>query len=225
MLTVASIVTAARGLVDDRLDDSFSHDDLGEFADGTNTRFKLFNRFVVDNTTDGAPADPVLLVNLAPVAYTVAKETGIITATVAPAAGSLVQAEYYHTLLSDAMYVEIVKQAHAFFGNYVAGVTDSITISSDTAIEETLFDSATHYVGSRAAKKLSTQTAWFYSAGAGGKNFNKDTISAKFKALADELMTEALKAREDVYTRHGKRDAPAIKHSLIRPVLRYQPRR
>jgi hypothetical protein len=76
-----------------------------------------------------------------------------------------------------------------------------------------------------ASTKMSSLTSWYYQANAGNKSFNKDRISDKFSKTADEEMKTAVQLRDDVYKRHGKRNAPAMVQSAIVPFSSYTPPR
>lgn len=222
--TIATIITRARNHVDDRYDDNFARDNLSVQADGTNKRFKLVNRNIVF-VADGSPADLVLLADNVVVStgdYSVDKPTGlVIYSAAAPALGIDLRAEYYHVILSDAVYFDFSKGAHNFLG-----VVPTYTATTDDAeIPDLAVHAAELHMAGEAAQKLANKTNWWYSANAGNKSFNKDGIAAKFRAMAELKSKEADQARADLYQRHGKRDAPATKLTNTRGVLRWQPRR
>lgn len=221
-VTVAELITGARIHVDDSLDDHFVQDDLTLQMDGTNKRFKLINRYVVDKTTDGAPADPVVITEdfsgtLGTItAFTLDKITGIITFTASPDPNTIAQlsCDHYHVIIPDDKYTSWANDAANFLGETVA-----------TAIADLAKHAAEVFMASEAAQKLASKTCWWYNANAGDKSVNKDTIMAKFAQLSTQKHTEAVSAREDLYTRHGKSNAPATVLTNIKGVKRYVPKR
>lgn len=224
--TVQQLVDGARNHADDNYDDNWARDNLSVQADGTNKRFRLTNRNIAF-VADGSPADLVLLSDNVVVStslYTVDQVTGLVIYTVpatAPAQGVDLRAEYYHVILNDAAYLEFSKGAH----NWLGVVPTYTLISADAQIPDLAAHAAELHMASEAAQKLTSKTNWWYQANAGNKSFNKDTIAGKFRELAKQKNTEAEKARADLYTRHGKRDAPATSVTNIRNVERFQPRR
>ncbi len=221
-VTVAELITGARIHVDDALDDHLIEDDLTLQMDGTNKRFKLINRYVVDNTTDGAPADPVVITESftgvigSITAFTVDKITGIITFTVAPDPATIAQltCEHYHVIIPNDKYTSWANDAANFLGE-----------TDPTNIADLAKHAAEVFMASEAAQKLASKTSWWYNANAGNKSVNKDSIMAKFAQLATRKHEEAVAARTDIYTRHGKKDAPATVLTNIRGVQRYVPKR
>lgn len=221
--TVAQLMLSARNNADDGPADNFPIDNLSAQVDGTNTRFKLINRNIL-LAADGAPADPVVLFGntvQAAGGYSLDKPSGIITFSVAPPAGTLLKVQYYHFIITDAVYLDFSKAAHTWLGT-----APSYTLSSaNVDIEELAVESAALYIASKAAQKLTSKTNWWYTANAGNKSFNKDQIAIKFRELARLKFEEAEKARADIYTRQGKRGAPAVSHTNTRNVKRWPPRR
>lgn len=217
---VSSLIDQARSILNDQLNDHFAADDASDQVDGVNNRFKALNQNVVD-TAAGAPADPVMLVNGAVVTATVDLATGIYTAAVAPAAGALVSLEYYFILIEEATWIRFAKLGAEF-----VGVSPDFTlVTEDSKVEKLLEVAVARYMASLGADKMSNLSSWYYSANAGDKSFNKDAIAAKFSKMAVDQETKAVKARDDVYLRHGKRNAPAWKIGARIPFPSWTPRR
>lgn len=224
--TVQVLIDGARNHADDSYGDNYARDNLSIQADGTNKRFRLTNQNIVF-VADGSPADLVLLSDNVVVStgdYDVDQVTGLVVykvAATAPAQGVDLRPEYYHVILNDAAYLKFSEGAHNWLG-----VVPTYTAATDDAqIPDLAVHAAQLHMASEAAQKLSSKTNWWYQANAGNKSFNKDTIAAKFRELAKQKNEEAEKARADLYTRHGKRDAPATSVTNIRNVERWQPRR
>lgn len=215
-LSVAGLIAGSRALFNDRLDDNYVRDDISDQIDGVTKRLTLIARNIVDFTTDGAPANPVLLVNEVALATAVfAKPTGIVTTPAAAiAVGSEVYAEYYHTLVTDANYALWVTDAANFVGQ-----------TDPTEVAEGLASAMHNYVAAMAAEKMADISGWYYQSQAGNKNFNKDQISAKFLAIYTAKLANAEKLLESFYTRHGQRNAPAKAVANYRGVRGVTPRR
>jgi len=213
-ITLAGLVTGARNLFNDRLDDNYIIDDISDQVDGTNKRFRVTNRNIV-NSGDGAPADPVFTINGTVYAsVTVSKSTGIAVFTAAPAEGAYVLAEYYHVLIVDANYEAWASDAANFVGQ-----------TSVTAIPDGLASACHNYIAAMAAEKMSDLSSWYYSANAGNSSFNKDAIATKFREMMKAKMEIAEKLREDYYTRHGQRNAPSTQVANYSGVKTVTPRR
>lgn len=213
-LTVAGLILGARALFNDRFDNNYVRDDLSDQIDGVVTRLRCINRNIV-NVAAGAPANPVLLIDeVAEASAVFTLPTGIVVESPAIAAGSEVFAEYFFTLCTDAEYTLWATDAANFVGE-----TDPTEIAVGLA-------SALHnYMAAMAAEKMSDMTGWYYQASAGNKNFNKDSISAKFLAIYTAKLKLAGELRDAFSTRHGKREAPSLKVSNYRGVRPYTPRR
>lgn len=218
---VSQLVTQARSAFNDLLNDHFAQDDVSDQVDGVNVKFKALNQNLSD-VAAGSPISPRLLINGAAVAGATDLSTGIFTAAVAPGAGSLASLEYYFTLIDDATYINFAQMAAAFIG--VAQTTAFTALTDETYINPNLVNAAVRYMHSLAAKKMANLSSWYYQANAGNKSFNKDTISAKFLAAAEDEKAQAEKEREDFYTRQGARNAPAYRLTNI-PFPSYTPPR
>lgn len=216
---VSSLVTKARAEFNDLVSDHFATDDLSDQVDGVNTRFKVLNQNLV-GIAQGSPADPVLYANNTAVDGSFDLATGIFTADTAPTAGSLCSAEYYFVLIEDAVYIGFAERGAQF-----VGVSPTLTaITDDSQVSKLLEDGAVKYMASLAANKMSNLSSWYYEAHAVDKGFNKDTISAKFTKMAEDLALQATAARDGVYTRHGQRNAPAQGVLIRRPFPDWTPR-
>ena len=218
---VSQLVDQTRSAFNDELADHFAQDDVSDQVDGVNLAFKALNQNI-SNAAAGAPINPRLIVNGASVAGTVDLATGIFTASVAPTAGALATLEYYFTLIDDDTYINFAQMAAAFIG--VALVTPLAALTDDSYIDPNLSNAAVRYMHSLAAKKMANLSSWYYSANAGNKSFNKDTISRKFLDDAKEEGDRAEKERDGFYTRKGARNAPAYKLANI-PFPSYTPPR
>lgn len=217
---VSQLISRARSLMNDELGDHFVADDGSDQVDGVNLRFKAVNQNLVD-TADGAPADPVMLVNGTPVTATVDNATGIFTAASAPAAGSLVSLEYYFVLILDDTWLTFARLGAEF-----VGVSPDFTAPTDDSHVPPLLELAVeHCMAGLGAGKMANLSSWYYAANAGDKSFNKDAIAAKFSKIAADEQAAALKARDDVYTRQGQRNAPAYRIGARIPFPSWAPRR
>jgi len=218
---VSSLVTKTRAAFNDEYSDHFAQDDVSDQVDGSNKRFKSLNQNI-SNIAAGAPADPALFVNGTAVAGTMNLATGIFTATTAPTAGALASLEYYFTLIDDATYIQFAQMAASFIG--VAQVIPFTTLAADSFIDPNIETGAVRYMHAQAAKKMANLTSWYYSANAGSKSFNKDSISAKFMADAKDEEAQAIAERDGFYTRKGAAAAPAQRITTV-PFPSYTPPR
>lgn len=223
MLTVADLVTGARVKFNDTPSDHFSRETLNsQIFDGNQSRFRTLNRNIIDAAA-GAPADPAILVQGSPVVPTSFDfVSGVFVLASQPAVNATLQAEYYFLLISDADYLEFAKDASRF-----VGTEPVFTALTDQAkFDPLLAEAAELYMAGLAAKKMSNLASWYYDANAGNKSFNKGQIATNFKNMAKEFQEEAMKKREDVYTRHSQREAPAFGYTNMPGVLRpFPPRR
>lgn len=218
---VSVLVSQTRAAFNDLKNDHFAQDDVSDQVDGTNQRFKALNQNL-ENIAAGAPIDPRLLVNGVAAAGAMDLATGIFTATVAPAAGSLASLEYYFTLVDDATYINFAWVAAAFLG--LAQPTVFTALTDDSFVQANLVNAAVRYMHSLAAKKMANLSSWYYSANAGNKSFNKDTISAKFLADAEDEKKQAQTERDDFYKGDGAQFKPATRLTNI-PFPNYTPPR
>lgn len=218
---VSSLVTKTRAAFNDGLGDHFAQDDVSDQVDGSNKRFKALNQNLV-NIAAGAPTDPALYVNGAAVSGVMNLATGIFTATVAPTAGSLANLEYYFTLIDDATYILFAQLAASFIG--VSINPPFTTLAADSMIDPNIDNAAVRYMHAQAAKKMANLSSWYYSANAGNKSFNKDTISAKFLADAKDEEVQAAKERDDFYKGDGAQYRAAARISTV-PFPSYTPPR
>ena len=213
-VTIVQLITGARNIVNDRYDDHFSKDDITAQVYGVNLIYQLNNRNIVE-IAEGSPANIVIYDNDVPVTpASKDKVKGTVTFITPIALGHTLRAEYFYVLANDAVYTEFAGDSANFIG-----AVDPLTIP------DLMVDACHHYIASKVFGRLSSLSAWFYSANAGNKSFNKDSISAKFKQLADDNLAEAEKRRDDVYKRHGKRFAPSTQLANMRGVSSYTPRR
>ncbi len=112
-------------------------------------------------------------------------------------------------MIGDNVYIEYAQMAAAFIG--VAGAVAFAGGGEDSLIDPNLENAAVKYMHSLAAKKMANLSSWYYSANAGNKSFNKDTISAKFLADAKDESAQAIIERDDFYKRQGAQNAPAYR--------------
>jgi len=214
----SDISKGARALIDDNDYDHRSKDNLSMQANGSTSSFQTLNRNIlnllgVSAWKNGVPAT-VIGVN---------SVDGIVSlAGPPPAVDDVIEVAYYFYLLSEEDMELLVKQAVIWCGG---NPNFTYPTGQVQLPDEALLNAAILRTAGLAAKKLSSQTAWFYSAGSGGKNFNKDGLSAKFKALADELMEEAAQARKDPYTRFDRRNIPATSLGNMGGFGSYTPKR
>ncbi len=214
-ILASDISTGARALIDDNAHDHRSHDNLSMQANGANLVFQTLNRNILGS--------PTAMVNGSAVTVSAFNAVdGTVTLTAAPALDDMVEVDYYFYLLSEEDLALLVKQAVIWCGgNPVFTYPTGIVLLPDAG----LLNAAIIYTAFLAAKKLAAQTAWFYSAGSGGKNFNKDSMSNKFKNLADELKKEAEEARKDPYTRFDRRNIPSTSLGNMGGFGNYTPKR
>lgn len=220
-LTASTLMARARALLNDGPGNNYATDEISDQVDGANLRLKAFNQNLL-KIADGAPKDPEIRLGAGTVqAYTALDQpTGTFTLAAAIPAGTFTRLEYFFQLMTDAEYLGFVAQAQAF-----VGVTKAVTTpADDTTITELLGDGAAQYMAHLGATKMSNLASWYYTANAGNKSFNKDAIAAKFKEMAKELLTGAVRARDDVYKRQGQRNAPAYATANI-PLPSYTPPR
>jgi hypothetical protein len=215
------LVTNTRAAFNDLVSDHFAQDDVSDQVDGTNQRFKALNQNISD-VAAGAPINPRLLVNGAAVAGVTDLSTGIFTAAVAPPAGALASLEYYFTLIDDATYINFANMAAGFIG--VAQTVPLALLTDDSFIQANLAPAAVHYMHSLSAKKMANLSSWYYSANAGNKSFDKNTISAKFLADAEDEKKQATDERDGFYKGSGGQFRFATKLGNI-PFPSYTPPR
>jgi hypothetical protein len=226
-VSLANIIQGARQLINDRLFHHFYNDELSDIIDGQSNQYALTNRNIVD-VTDGAPLDPVVTVNNVAATATFDKTNGIITFAAAPNQGDVVVAQYYLELMTDAEYVSFANTMEGFLGFAITTNTDgrftTITDGS-SAITTNYTDACSNFVAAKAAEQMANLTGWWYRANDGDKSFDKAAVSAHFKAMATNLEDKATKARDGIYTRQGRREAPSWGQSNLRPQINPQPRR
>lgn len=218
---VSYLIANTRAQFNDLLNDHFAQDDVSDQVDGTNKKFKALNQNI-SNLAAGAPIDPRLIVNGAAVAGATDLATGIFTATVAPPAGALASLEYYFTLVDEATYIQFANMAAAFLG--MARPVHFTAVTDDSYIVDNLANAAVHYMHSLAAKKMANLSSWYYSANAGNKSFDKNAISAKFLADAEDEKKQAKDERDDFYKGDGMQYRAATRLGNI-PFPSYTPPR
>jgi hypothetical protein len=204
MATLASLIVSVRNLLNDGATSYFVKEDLFSQTDANKTaiRFKTTCRNIV------AYVDNLLVTPTSPVA-----STGIFTLAVAPKTS--LSTEYFYNLATDAEYTEALNSAAE---ETVGAATDPTTIPAGlvTALKK--------FALANMAGKFADQSAWFYLARSGDKEFDKDKISKKFLDLQTAYYKQATDAREGFYKRLGAREAPSsgIANYGIQP---YGPRR
>jgi len=218
---VSFLVDNTRAAFNDLKNDHFAQDDVSDQVDGVNLNFKALNQNL-SAIAAGSPINPRLIVNGAAVAGATDLATGIFTAAVAPAAGALASFEYYFTLIDDATYIQFANMAAGFIG--VAQLTPLTALTDDSFIQANLAPAAVHYMHSASAKKMANLSSWYYSANAGNKSFNKEGISAKFLADAEDEKKQATDERDGFYKGSGGQFRFATKLGNI-PFPSYTPPR
>lgn len=219
--TTTSLISQARSKVHDRYDSHYVREFLNEQANGVQTVFQLRNRNVVQQA-DGAPADLVALVNNVVVSITsIDQVTGLVTLAAPPAALTNVEFRYYYILNTDAEYLDFLKT-----GSQFVGIPPTFTALGDLVqFSDELNAPAISITAVQALRSMASLAHWYYSANAGNKSFNKDSISRKFLDQAATLETAAEKQRSDVYTRFDEYKAPAIALSGNAGLRYWEPRR
>jgi endonuclease YncB( thermonuclease family) len=203
---VQQVVTEARALAHDGYGNHFIIDTLTAQATGAATVFKLNNQNVVQ-AADGAPSNVVATVNGSTVSVSsVNEQSGQVTLSAAPAAGSLVQIAYYFVLNTDTEFITFCQNAERF----TLGVTPTINaLTSLVDVPDNLVGAMVHYTAQLAARSMASLAHWYYNGSAGGKTFDKASIAEGWARQAEDLKKEAEGLREDVYTRFDQIKAPA----------------
>jgi hypothetical protein len=220
--TVQQAVLEARTLAHDGYANHFIVDTLTAQANGVNTVFKLNNQNVVQ-VADGAPANVVFMVNGAVVSPTnIQENAGLVTLASAPAAGALVQVQYYFVLNPDTEYVTFAQNAERF----ALGITPTInSLTSLMDVPDNLVGACVHYMASLAATSMASLSHWYYNGSSAGKTADKGTISTRWAEQAKELKVEAEGLREDVYRRFDQAKAPAAMQTSLHGTRYWEPRR
>ena len=220
--TVAQVILEGRTAVNDGYGDHLITDDVSSQANGTNKVFQLNNQNIVQ-TVDGSPANLIAYVNNAAVTVTVtSEEGGIVTFAAAPAAGALIQCLYYWFMLSDAQWITLLQSAERF----VSGVDPLIsTVASLMDVADNLILPVETYAEYLACTKMASLAHWFYNSEAGGKTFDKASISERWLNQAKDLLKEAEGSREDPYRRYDQSKAPAYAVQNLAGVRYWEPPR
>jgi hypothetical protein len=222
-LTLGTAVTALRNEIEDRVDVTAlttnppSHLSRLEpgipvsgVIDGVNKRFRVRHYPVL---TAATIADVIQVEDQAGNAFLVDVPTsdflrGIIALTTAPASATSTEVRftYFSRWFFDAQLVEFLQRACEFVG---VGAVPTLT-TDPLGVGESQQPTALKFAAHLCAKMLSTKTAEFFDVSAGGKDASASEIPKMYKALADELYTEAKELLENPYTRQGRREAPAL---------------
>lgn len=204
-ILVSELITKTRTILNDKLSDNFSQDDISDLVDGSAVTFRAFNMNIL-NAAGGAPADPIVRVNgIASAISSFVASTGMITLSSAPASGSLTYLEYFFQLMADADYIGFAQQGLEF-----VGLVPNFTLSTqDSGIAGPLSSAVVHYMAHLAASKMTNLASWYYHATAGNKDVDKTEIAKAFTDMAKEQYATAKEVRDDFYTREGARNAPA----------------
>jgi hypothetical protein len=229
ILALSDLIAGARQHINDALDHHLYSDELSDLIDGVSLVYYLTNRNLVDKANDGAPLDPLVRVNnVVLVGATFDKQNGILTFPTAPNQGDLVVAQYYFELMTDDEYVTYAQGLQNFLGFAVTSNTSGRwtgPTDNSSTIPTLYTDAAVNFVASKAADQMANLSGWWYRANDGDKSFDKGAVSQHFKEMAINLKNEAEFSRDGVYTRQGRREAPAWGQSNLRPQIDPQPRR
>ena len=184
-LLVSELITKARTILNDGAADNFAQDDISDLCNATTTAFRAYNMNITDVAT-GAPGDPqVRINNIAGAVASFNPNTGIVTCSSAPAAGSLTYLEYFFNLMTDADYLAFAQQGVTFLGN-----TPLFTMTSqDSLLNGPQAEAVIHYMAHLGASKMTNLSSWYYRFNAGNKSIDKAVIAAAFKATAAEEST------------------------------------
>ena len=139
------------------------------------------------------------------------QDRGYISLTVAPV--SSIQTDYYFSVFSEP---EIISFITAGFQNCGSQTIDSLDDGFTPAVKKF----ALHYGYIALSRKYAEGFSWSF----GQETVNKDTLSAKYLALAGSAWNEAVVMRDDFYKRFGARNAPAWGVGTI-PLKNYDVRR
>lgn len=190
---------------------------------GTNKRFQVTYFPIVASSfsllKNGAPlADPA--------DYTVDLDTGIITLVVAlvpgtPPTGSMdiVEATYSFIWFNDNEYYEFIAAAGTSLDVDGLGATPQ-AIATDVVfkIGDNVLDALKQLVGYHFNNRRADEYAHRFSSSAGGQSVNVDVVTTNFRNLAKQFYENGIKSRDDVYTRRGKRSAPAAAQVTMLPI-------
>ncbi len=91
---------------------------------------------------------------------------------------------------------------------FIDGGARFVNSDDPEAVQTGLIDAMKYEAASLALNALATRTAPQFSASAGGKTINKDSVSTKYLALAKEKHELAVEEREAFFERKGARAAP-----------------
>ena len=204
------IVSVRIGLDDNSNNKYVGGEDLSNQIFTGNLLFRLGNGNVVTGT-DKVLVDGVALVN--GVGYTLNNATGQLTLVVAPTA--TIRVSYNWQDFSDDEITDFIANGIQHIGMRTS--TDPSTVFTDLAnVDVNLQKAVEHYSLYHGFSNLAAKTARLFSAGAGKKNINKDNISKKFLDLAQFHQAEGDRARDDFYTRQGRRNAPAFAANTVK---------
>ena len=202
---VSDLITKARTILNDKLSDNYTRDDISDLVDGTTVVFRANNLNILSAAL-GGPADPV--VRISGVSHAVSSwnpATGLVTLATAPAAGTLTYLEYFFSLMQDADYIGFAQGAAEF-----VGLTPLFTLATqDSMMSGPIAEAAVHYMAHLGATKMANLSSWYYRAGAGDKNFDKAVIAQAFQKMGIDQKAQAIDVRDGTYTREGQRNAPA----------------
>ena len=123
-------------------------------------------------------------------------ERGYLNLTVAPV--SSIQADYYFNVFSES---EIISFITAGFQNCGSQTIEALDDGLVSAVKKF----ALHYGYIALSRKYAEGFSWSF----GQETVNKDTLSAKYLALAGSAWNEAVVMRDDFYKRFGARNALA----------------
>lgn len=217
---VSDLISKARTLLNDGPADNFAQDDISDLANGTTTVFRAYNQNIQDQAS-GAPADPAARVNnILGAISSFVSSTGMVTLTAAPAQGALVYLEYFFNLMTDADYLAFAKEGVEFLGN----VPLFTAANQDSLLAGPLAEAVVHYMAHLGATKMTNLASWYYRYNAGNKSIDKAVIAQAFKTMADDEYKKAVAIRDGLYTREGRREAPASGRSHT-PFADYTPPR
>jgi hypothetical protein len=234
-MLLADAVSSCRALVGDAGTgrEALIRDEQLAGVDGVNKRFQvLYFPVVTPASAFQLRKNGTLLAQ--PADYSIDVTTGIVdmvtapTTTGGPQGGFDVLAATYSFLwYADNEYHEFLIQSAGSLGfaPIATGTVSSRAADAVLKVPDALFDAFRKMVGHLFNKRRAIEYAYRFASSSGGQSVTVDVVTSNFKKLADELFEEAMKLRDDFYTRRGGAAAPRFGTGNYGPIPTYTPRR
>jgi hypothetical protein len=221
MPTLANVILSARTLVGDGptsnliRNENMDNSDIGNVINGQNTLFGVVNFPITPGGLQSVIADSNALV--LPAGYTVNEALGQVTVVQPPSA--TMYCTYYFYLMDDTSWTEFVSNATEWLNLSTGEPATDVAV-----IVEGLQSALKAYACSRWCMRMSSQTGLWYNQRLQERQEDRENVSKKFLALAQEWTKQAQSLRDGFYSGSGTQMKPSMKILTMVP-RQYTPKR